>query len=176
MLPYNVELNCLYISTTWGHLRPVNVARKQEEFPAFRDAIIYLQAQGGSCDKETLIKKENTKLSSYIRSSCKIIYDQRPPHIWGNICVCPHILGSPSSYMTLQLLHSEFLYIWGKFDFLFYQWKGQRNGQCNWPNVIDLFILWVPGRFSRVVLGGEETEWNWGWSPPLTCQPKPHPL
>ncbi len=29
-------------------------------------------------------------------------------------------LGSPSSYMTLQLLHSEFPYI-GKFDFLFYQ-------------------------------------------------------
>jgi hypothetical protein len=24
-------------------------------------------------------------------------------------------------YMTLQLLHSEFPYIWGKFDFLFYQ-------------------------------------------------------
>ncbi len=31
----------------------------------------------------------------------------------------PHILGSPSAYMTLQLLHSEFPYIWGKFDFLF---------------------------------------------------------
>ncbi len=30
---------------------------------------------------------------------------------WGNICAFPHILGSPSSYMTLQLLHSEFLYI-----------------------------------------------------------------
>jgi hypothetical protein len=24
--------------------------------------------------------------------------------------------------MTLQLLHSDFPYIWGKFDFLFYQW------------------------------------------------------
>jgi hypothetical protein len=33
----------------------------------------------------------------------------------------PHKLGSPSSYMTLQLLHSEFPYIWGKFYFLFYQ-------------------------------------------------------
>ncbi len=31
----------------------------------------------------------------------------------------PHTLGSSSSYMTLQLLHSEFPYIWGKFDFLF---------------------------------------------------------
>ncbi len=28
-----------------------------------------------------------------------------------------------SSYMTLQLLRSEFPYIWGKFDFLFYQWR-----------------------------------------------------
>jgi hypothetical protein len=32
-------------------------------------------------------------------------------HIWGNICAFPHILGRPSSYMTLQLLHSEFPYI-----------------------------------------------------------------
>ncbi len=33
------------------------------------------------------------------------------PHIWGNICAFPHILVSPSSYMPLQLLHSEFPYI-----------------------------------------------------------------
>ncbi len=32
-------------------------------------------------------------------------------HIWGNICAFPHILGSHSSYMTLQLLHSEYPYI-----------------------------------------------------------------
>jgi hypothetical protein len=31
---------------------------KQEEYSAFQDAIIYLQAQGGSCDKETPIKKK----------------------------------------------------------------------------------------------------------------------
>ena len=31
------------------------------------------------------------------------------PHIWGNICAFHHIFGSSSSYMTLQLLHSEFL-------------------------------------------------------------------
>ncbi len=31
------------------------------------------------------------------------------------------MLGIPSSYMTFQLLHSEFPYIWGKFYFLFYQ-------------------------------------------------------
>ncbi len=37
--------------------------------------------------------------------------------IYGEIFA--HIFGSPSSYMTLQLLHSELPYIWGKFDFLF---------------------------------------------------------
>ncbi len=31
-------------------------------------------------------------------------------HIWGNVCAFPHILGSPSSYRTLQLLHSKFPY------------------------------------------------------------------
>ncbi len=42
--------------------------------------------------------------------------------MWGNIWAFPHILWSPSSYMTSQLLHSELAYLWGKFDFLFYQW------------------------------------------------------
>ncbi len=32
------------------------------------------------------------------------------PHIWLNICAFPYILGSPSSYLTLQLLYSEFPY------------------------------------------------------------------
>jgi hypothetical protein len=27
------------------------------------------------------------------------------PHIWGNICAFPHILGSPSSFMTLTTLN-----------------------------------------------------------------------
>jgi hypothetical protein len=35
--------------------------------------------------------------------------EQLQSHIWGNIFAFPHILGSPSSYMTLELLHSEFL-------------------------------------------------------------------
>jgi hypothetical protein len=72
----------------------------------------------------TLIKKK-TKLYSYIR---KFRVEQLQSHtwltassLWGNISAFPHILGSPSSYMTLQLLHSKFPYIWGKFDFLFYQ-------------------------------------------------------
>ncbi len=44
----------------------------------------------------------------YLQSHIRLT---RPPHIWGNICAFPHILGSPSSYMTLQLLHSELPYI-----------------------------------------------------------------
>jgi hypothetical protein len=39
-------------------------------------------------------------------SSCNVIY-----FTTGYICAFPHILGSPSSYMTLQLLHSEFPYM-----------------------------------------------------------------
>jgi hypothetical protein len=45
--------------------------------------------------------------------------EQLQSHICRNICAFPHILGSPSSYMTLQLLHSDFPYKLGKFDFLF---------------------------------------------------------
>ncbi len=40
----------------------------------------------------------------------KVIYDLRPPRIW--FCDFPHILGSPSSYRTLQLLHSDFRYVY----------------------------------------------------------------
>ncbi len=52
--------------------------------------------------------------------------------VWFNICAFPHILGSPSSYMSLQLLHSEFPCIWGKFGFLFYQ--------CG---MLALFLIYV---------------------------------
>ncbi len=36
-----------------------------------------------------------------------------------NICACPYILGSPSSYITLHPILSEFPYVWGKFLFSF---------------------------------------------------------
>ncbi len=68
--------------------------------------------------------KKKIKLSSYIR---KFRMEQLQSHVWltasswGNICAFPLILGSSSSYMTLQLLHSEFPFIWGKSYFLFYQ-------------------------------------------------------
>ncbi len=63
-----------------------------------------------------LIYKETQKWSS-----CKVIYVEGLPNIWGNAQIFPHIWGGRQSYMALQLLHSEFPYIWGKFDFLFYQ-------------------------------------------------------
>ncbi len=70
----------------------------------------------------TLIKKK-IKCSSSIR---KFRMEQLQSHIWltasSSICAFPHILGSPFSYMTLQLLHhSEFPYICGKFDSIFHQ-------------------------------------------------------
>ncbi len=67
--------------------------------------------------RHNLIKKK-IKCSSYIR---KFRMEQLQGHIWLTACAFPHILGSPFSYMTLQLLHFEFPYIWGKFDFHFYQ-------------------------------------------------------
>ncbi len=51
-------------------------------------------------------------------SSCKVIYEEGLPNIWGNAQIFPHIWGGRYSYMTLQLLHFEFPYIWGKFYFL----------------------------------------------------------
>ncbi len=73
----------------------------------------------------TLIKKK-IKFSSYIGKSR---VEQFQSHIWLTVSsiigkylrISSYILKSTSSYMTLQLLHSEFPYIWGKFDFLFYQ-------------------------------------------------------
>ncbi len=51
------------------------------------------------------------------------LYEEGLPNIiiWGNTKIFNHIWGACYSYMTLQLLHSEFHYIWGKFYFIFYQ-------------------------------------------------------
>jgi hypothetical protein len=42
-----------------------------------------------------------------------LIYDE-------NLCAFPHILGSPSSYMSLHPIPSEFPYIFGKLSFIFF--------------------------------------------------------
>ncbi len=72
----------------------------------------------------TLIKNK-IKFSTYKR---KFRRDRVQSHIWLTafpymtkyLCIFPYI-GSPSSYMTLHPIHSEFPYISGNFFFLFYQ-------------------------------------------------------
>jgi hypothetical protein len=54
------------------------------------------------------------------KTGCKVICDYNDLLIYNeNICAFPHILGSPSSYMTLHTIPSKFPYMWGKFYFLF---------------------------------------------------------
>ncbi len=73
-----------------------------------------------SCLEYTLIKKISSQCYLYIRKF-------RRERLY--ISAFPHILGSPSSYMTLQPLPSEFSFKGGKFNFLFYQCKrGRRVG------------------------------------------------
>jgi hypothetical protein len=69
---------------------------------------------------------------------------------WGNIS--PYIRRPlVILYMTLQLLHSEFPYIWGNFDFLFYQ--------CELPEDLPQ-ELWAVGCI---------------WAAAATCRPS-HPV
>ncbi len=97
--------------------------------------------------------KKKIKFSSYIR---KFWMEQLQSHIWltassytvwGNICAFPHISESPSSYMTLQLLHSEFSYIWGKLYFLFYQCKcksAKWSCNCTMAKIIEMWVYAEP--------------------------------
>jgi hypothetical protein len=52
------------------------------------------------------------------------IWDGLLIYVWLNIYAFPHILGNPSSYMTLQLLHSDSLIYEENFLFFFYQCVG----------------------------------------------------
>jgi ankyrin repeat protein len=52
---------------------------------------------------EELVRAKNTTdiFAFFSEKSNVIKYrNQRPPHIWLNICAFPHILGKPSSYIT----------------------------------------------------------------------------
>ncbi len=86
----------------------------------------------------TLIKKK-IKFSSFIGK-----FRVEPPHIWGNIFAFPHISGSPTSYMTLQLLHSEFPYRWGKFYFLFLSVQG-RSSKSPF-DMVSWYSIWMKSR------------------------------
>ncbi len=76
----------------------------------------------------TLIKNK-IKFSLYLR---KYRREQLQSHIWLTsslymvkyLRISSYIIGSPSSYMTLQPLPSEIFNIWGKFYFIFYQCTG----------------------------------------------------
>ncbi len=113
--------NCLFLHTKSCMIRartPGNHVR------------VILESAGGprpshypNVASTTMIKKK-IQFFSYIR---KFRRDQLQSHVWltassymPNICAFPHILGSPSSWMTLHLIPSEFPYIWGNF-FFFYQ-------------------------------------------------------
>ncbi len=57
------------------------------------------------------------------------MYEEGLPNIWGNAQIFSHIWGGRLLYMTLQLVPSEFPYIWEKFYFLFYQFEENLRGQ-----------------------------------------------
>ncbi len=61
-------------------------------------------------------------ISSVSSKCCKDreVCEEGLPNIWGNAQIFRQ-WGGHYSHMTLQLLHSEFSYLWGKLYFLFYQ-------------------------------------------------------
>ncbi len=72
-------------------------------------------------------------IKNKIKGNKEIRRDRMQSHIWltsssymGKICAFPHQLGSPSSYMTLHPIPSEFPYIWGKILFSFFISVGHR--------------------------------------------------
>jgi hypothetical protein len=79
------------------------------------------------CAEPTYADKKRNKIF-LIYSIKKFRMEQLQSHIWltassywSNICAFPRILGNPSSYMTLQLLHSNFPLYMRKFLLSFYQ-------------------------------------------------------
>jgi hypothetical protein len=91
----------------------------------------------------TLVEKK-IKFSSHKR---KFRRERLQSHIWltassymVNICAFPNILGSPSSYMTLQPY--EFTYIWGNFFLFFIFISAPWNTNCcETEGVINIFTI-----------------------------------
>ncbi len=94
--PPRSYMDLIGLTNEQGHHKPWDVAHWKKENQIL---LIYKEIQNGAVAKSYV----TIMASSYIVKYCAF----------------PHILGSPFSYMTLQLLHSEFPYIWGKFDFFF---------------------------------------------------------
>ncbi len=118
-IQYGRTLNFLYM-LSWrragfsstGEERQSNIFGKQKKPESHTDKkenqifLIQKEIQNGAVAKSSM-------------TNGLLMYDEIFAHF---LIYCSE---SPSSYMTLQLLHSDFPYKWGKFDFLFYQCTSQ---------------------------------------------------
>ncbi len=129
--------------------------------------------------------KKKIKFSSYIRKFRRERLHRHicltPPQILLNSCAFPHILGSPSSYLTLQPLPSKFLYLWGKFNFLFYQCDNgyctdsarglaSRWTKCTYVANLESRLLPPPRLNNRPISGTPSSQSAWG---PSSSEPSP---
>ncbi len=92
-----------------------------------REKLELRKMQASFLTQANLFTEKKKRKFSYMRKFRRESYMQS--HIWLTassymtkyFCAFPHILGSHSSYMTLQPIPSGFPYLWGKFYFIFYQ-------------------------------------------------------
>ncbi len=102
------------------------------------------------------------------RIGCKVIYDSRPSHIWGKTCAFPHILGSPSSYMTLHPIPLWISLYMRTILFLFYQpaWPaGGGRGVSLCGRVEAVLASRLFQNWSLLLLPLlPEVRYFWGWS------------
>ncbi len=99
--------------------------------------------------------------------------------IWGNAQIFHLIWRGRLSYMTLLLLHSEFPYIGGKFDFLFYQCKVffknlDRGGCCSsYAVLLEIDLVSCPCGATRELSSRTITLKAYPGPPPLHPPPPP---
>jgi hypothetical protein len=97
----------------------------------------------------TALIKKKIKFSSNIR---KFRIEQFQSHKWLTASTNSSYIWKYlriSSYIRKPFLiydHSEFPYIWGKFDFLFYQWVSCHDVQC--ADVLFVFSMLKTGNYA----------------------------
>ncbi len=119
-LPTQVGIFTCTSLTLRGHSFFSHVAEKQDWLLSKLFAERYIYHTDKKENEIFLIYKEiqNGAVAKSYMTNGLLIYGE----IFAHFLIYYYlILGSPSPYMTLLLLHSEFPYLWGKFDFLFYQ-------------------------------------------------------
>ncbi len=136
-------------------------------------------------NKIFLIKKEIKKWNS-----CKVIYEEGLPNMWGNAQIFPHIWGGRYSSKTLQLLHFEFHIYEENLIFFFinvlYLFPFRLYTPVpNWSS-ITLPNWTIPLHNRAIPLATWDTSFpnwaklypllNWSPPPPLTEQPLPYLL